>query len=118
MPRKGKHDPTLRHEARGYRYKAWQTMRVLRRRRTTWTEPELAALCECQASTLHPYLLELRRHGYVAVAQAKRNGHRGGHARYRLARDTGPRAPRVRSTGALYDGNLDRLIPPEGAADG
>ena len=114
MGRKRRHDEALRHEARGYRYKAWQTMRVLRKNGTTWTRPELAALCECAVAALQDYIGGLVRHGYVEVARAQRKGRRGGHARYRLARDTGPRAPRVRCTGALYDGNLDRVIPPEG----
>lgn len=104
--------------ARGYREMAWQTMRVLRKGGTPWTQKHLAALCECQTHALAEYVRELVRLGYVTVVRRKRNGQRGGDAVYRLARDTGPLAPRIRMTATIYDPNLETVVEPGSKADG
>lgn len=93
------------HPVSPIRYRLWQTMRVLRR----FTMSQLAASAEVKIAAARTYVLELTRAGYLRVerpAQARRG--RDGEAVRVLARDSGPRPPRVRRDGSVFDPNLDR----------
>lgn len=83
------------------RDRIWQAMRILR----SFTVADLVATAEAGRENARRYVVGLRNAGYVVMARPKRNGHRGGHALYRLVRDTGPHAPRLQSDGRTYDPN-------------
>ena len=87
------------------RYRLWQAMRVLRR----FTISQIAATSEIQHGTAKRYMLELTRAGYVReVAPSKPWLGRDGEAVRILARDSGPRPPRVRVDGTIHDPNVGR----------
>lgn len=88
------------------RDRAWQSMRILR----TFTLPELVATADITPSNAKKYVRGLCTAGYVRVARAKDNGRKGGHALYRLVRDTGPHAPRLQINGLTYDTNTHTVI--------
>lgn len=76
-------------------------MRQLR----SFTTGDLVATAEIGESLAQKYVLALQRAGYLAVLQPKRSGVTGGHAQYRLVRNTGPVAPRINQDG-IFDANL------------
>jgi hypothetical protein len=80
----------------------WQSMRVMR----CFTVAEVMATAEVGASAATKYVRYLLRAGYLRCVVAKRNGRTGGHAQYRLVKDTGPLAPRVGKQ-AIRDPNLE-----------
>lgn len=84
------------------RSRMWQAMRVLRR----FTAPDLIATAEVGDSAAAKYVRYLLRAGYLRCVVAKVNGRTGGHAHYRLVKDTGPFAPRV-GKHAVRDPNLE-----------
>jgi hypothetical protein len=91
----------LFHRVPRARDRAWQSIRILRQ----FTLSDLVATAEIGRDNARKFVTGLCRAGYVRLAQPKRNGHRGGHAVFRLARDTGPHAPRLQSDGRTYDTN-------------
>ena len=115
MPRtKGAH--TRRITLDNSRYKAWQTMRLYKKRGHVFALAELAATDpKLKADNIKVYCRGLVRHGYLQIVVAKANGRRGGHALYRLERDTGPRPPRLHQNGGLFDPNLDMVLEPNPA---
>lgn len=64
--------------------------------------------------TANAYCLCLARAGYLAVIRAAKPGTA---AQYRLARDTGPRAPMIRRGKHVFDPNLNEVVwsPKAGA---
>ena len=83
------------------RDRVWQSMRVMR----TFSQPELVATAEAGRENVRRYVRGLLNAGYLAVVRPTDSGRRGGHAVYRLVRDTGPHAPRLRVDGRTYDVN-------------
>lgn len=84
------------------RQRMWQSMRRL----PEFTTADLVATAEVGYSNAKKYLRALRVAGYLRCARPVRSGATGGHAVYRLARNTGPFAPRI-GKGALRDPNLE-----------
>lgn len=84
------------------RSRMWQSMRVMRR----FTVADLVATAEVGDSAATKYVRYLLRAGYLRCVVAKLNGRTGGHAHYRLLKDTGPFAPRVGKQ-AVSDPNLE-----------
>ena len=83
------------------RARLWQSMRILR----GFQVPDLAATADCKPCTVRAYLGALVKAGHVVAARRPV----GCYDDYRLARDTGPRAPRVWPTKrAVYDANTRR----------
>jgi len=96
------------------RQQAWNSIRVLKR----FTSAQVEATAEISRDNLRKYLKALDRAGYLVLAKPKRNGKSLGHAVWRLARDSGPRAPIVRTAGSgVYDPNQDTLYPYQDEAD-
>jgi hypothetical protein len=90
------------------RQRLWNSIRVLKR----FTAAQIEATAEVSPANLQKYLLALDRSGYLVKVRPKQNGCPGGHALWRLARDSGPRAPIVRNDGSgVYDPNQDQLYP-------
>lgn len=90
------------------RQQAWNSIRVLKR----FTSAQIEATAEIQEENLRKYLKALDRAGYLVLCRPKQNGKPMGHAVWRLARDSGPRAPLVRFDGSgVYDPNHDALYP-------
>ena len=83
------------------RDRLWQSMRML----PEFTLPDLVATAETSYDNAKKYVRGLERAGYLRRAREKRNGRKGGHAAWRLVRDTGPRAPRLCSDGTTWDMN-------------
>jgi hypothetical protein len=83
------------------RQRLWRSMRMLRQ----FSVPDLEATAEAERSHIGVFIRALVAAGYVQVEQPRQNGKRGGHAVYRLIRNTGPVAPRL-ATDGLYDANL------------
>lgn len=90
------------------RQRVWNSIRVLKR----FTAAQLEATATIRRANLQKYLLALDRAGYLTLVRPKQNGKSLGHAIWRLARDTGPRAPIVRTdSSGVYDPNHDALYP-------
>jgi hypothetical protein len=90
------------------RQRLWNSIRVFKR----FTSGQLEATAEVTRANLQKYLLALSRSGYLALARPKQNGKSLGHAVWRLARDSGPHAPIVRTDGSgVYDPNQNQLYP-------
>lgn len=90
------------------RQQAWNSIRVLKR----FTTAQIEATAEISRDNLRKYLKALDRAGYLVMVRPKQNGKSLGHAVWRLARDTGPRAPIVRTdSSGVYDPNHDALYP-------
>jgi hypothetical protein len=82
------------------RAKLWQSMRVLLR----FDIAQLVVTTEAKRSNAQDYVSRLVASGYLRQAQKANPSARRG-ALYQLVRDTGPRAPITRKTGATYDPN-------------
>lgn len=87
------------------RSRAWQAMRIL----LEFSVPELAATADADASNVYRMVRQLVSVGYAECIHTS-SGETGDHARYRLLRDTGPHAPRLRTDGAIYDLNRQELV--------
>ena len=87
------------------RQKMWRSMRILRR----FTAAEIEATAEAGTSNVQRYVKALLRAGFLRIARPKREGVKGGHPVYQLARDSGPKPPRVRVDGSVYDANTDEV---------
>lgn len=109
--------PTRRHAVLGARQRAWNALRVYK----VFTAAEIGPVADIGAANLQKYLLALHRAGYLRLERAKRNGRVCGHAVHRLARNSGPRCPIVRTDGSgVYDPNTRTVYPfaQEEPADG
>lgn len=90
------------------RQRAWTAMRIFK----TFTSAQIEAAAEIERFNLRKYLQALHRAGYLVLWRPKRNGSTGGHAVWRLARDSGPDAPHPRRGGTgVYDPNRDVVHP-------
>ncbi|MFP4131294.1 MAG: hypothetical protein ACLFTX_06545 [Thiohalospira sp.] len=87
------------------RSRIWQSMRVLR----VFDIPALAATAEAGLANVSTYVSSLVRAGVVAQQQERQSGVKGGHAVYRLVRDLGPHAPRLRKDG-VWDPNKQQRL--------
>jgi hypothetical protein len=83
------------------RDRAWQSMRILR----MFTLPDLIATAEIGESNVMAYVARLERSGYLRCIQPRQSGRKGGHASWRLIRNSGPYAPRLTRAGAVFDPN-------------
>ena len=90
------------------RYRAWQSMRILRR----FSIQDLVATAWISKVNAKKYVSLLQQCGYVRTAIANRNGCRGDHAVYRLTKNTGPKPPRMRGDG-MFDPNTGEEFPNE-----
>ncbi len=84
------------------RQRMWDSMIALRR----FTLADLVATGEVSYSHAKKYVGALKREGYVVCVRPVRSGVAGGDALWRLARDTGPYAPRIGAR-RLRDPNLE-----------
>ena len=88
----------------------WAAMRILRE----FTAAQVATVCEVEnKASVATYIGQLRRAGFVAVS---RRGNQGLHepAVFRVARNTGPKAPALVGKGtAMFDPNTDQEHPFE-----
>lgn len=88
--------------------RAWNSIRVFKR----FTSDQVEATADIRRNNLSKYLKALHQTGYLVRVRPKQNGKSLGHAVWRLARDSGPRAPIVRTDGSgVYDPNQDTLYP-------
>lgn len=91
----------------------WRALRVLK---GDINARELAAHASTSQipvaeSAAKDYLKHLKHAGYIAVTtDAKRIGTVAKQARYRLARNTGPRPLMVQKTATVYDPNIDEIV--------
>lgn len=83
------------------RYRMWRSMRILRR----FTAPDLIATAAANRDNVARYVRGLVEDGYLKISTPKRDGIKGGHIVYVLARDTGPNPPRIGKFG-VFDPNL------------
>lgn len=98
---------TQRHRAGlDVRQQAWASMRVFK----VFTTEQIEATAGITRDNLRKYVKALHRAGYLCIARPKQNGKSQGHAIWRLARNSGTRAPIVRMDGSgVYDPNHDAL---------
>lgn len=97
-----------RRSGQDVRQRAWTAMRIFK----TFTSAQIEATAEIERYNLRKYLQALRRAGYLIVLRPKHNGFTGGHAVWRLARDSGTKAPSPRRGGTgVYDPNRDIVYP-------
>lgn len=90
------------------RQRAWTAMRIFK----TFSVAQIEATAEIERENLRKYLKALHRAGYLVLHRPKRNGQAGGHAVWRLARDSGPTAPHPLHGGAgVYDPNSGAVHP-------
>ena len=89
------------------RDRIWQSMRILRR----FTLPDLAATAEAGENNCLKYTRELTAGGIVRVIKPHESGHKNGHIIWFLVRDLGPKSPRLRKDGTLFDPNTDAVLP-------
>jgi len=80
---------TMAQKEKSPRQRAWKAMRILSR----WTLGDLEATAEITRCNAESFVYALVKAGYVRCVQAKRNGVKGGYAKYQLIRNTGPRSP-------------------------
>lgn len=84
------------------RQRIWQALRVMRE----FTVAEIIATAEASATNTRHYLRSLAKADYVLCVRSRHSGYSGGHALWRLVRDTGPYAPRIGARG-VQDPNLE-----------
>ncbi len=90
------------------RQRAWTAMRIFK----VFTLAQIEATADIERENVRNYVKALHRAGYLVLWRPKRNGSPGGHAVWRLARDSGPNAPIVRRKSAgVYDPNRDIVHP-------
>lgn len=92
------------------RDRIWQSMRILRR----FTLPDLAATAEAGENNCLKYTRGLTAGGIVRVIKPKESGYKNGHIVWFLARDLGPKSPRLRKDGTIFDPNTDAVLPGMG----
>ncbi|EAU53560.1 hypothetical protein [Mariprofundus ferrooxydans] len=95
------------------RYRAWQSMRMLRR----FTIPEIVATAEISDSNATKYIRALVASGHLRIARAKRHGSAGGHAIYAVANNSGPIQPVAGKGGVVFDPNSGKTFDPAEVSD-
>lgn len=93
-----------RNRVNSARTRAWTSMRVMRR----FSMPELMATASIGKINVRKYVGALRRFGYVRLACASRFEPGSFHV-FQLIRNTGPKAPILRSNGEVFDPNTEAL---------
>ena len=88
------------------RDRIWQSMRILRR----FSLPDLVVTAETGESTCLKYTRGLCAAGIVRILSPRENGVKGGHVQWALARDLGPKAPRLRADGTTFDPNTGAVL--------
>lgn len=88
------------------RDRIWQSMRILRR----FSLPDLVATAEAGDTNCLKYTRGLSAAGIVRLVQPKDSGKKGGHVQWALARDLGPKAPRLRADGTTFDPNTGAVL--------
>jgi len=88
----------------------WRTIKILKE----GTAAEFAAAAsqagtEISEVTAREYLHYLARAGYVVAAGGGKAGHPG-RTRYRFLRSTGPQAPQIQRTKAVWDPNIRKVV--------
>jgi hypothetical protein len=83
------------------RQRMWQAMRVARQ----FSAADIVATAEVTPNHARKYLRMLAAHGYIACIRERQSGVAGAGTLWRLARDTGPYAPRVGKQ--LRDPNIE-----------
>lgn len=92
----------------GDRSKIWASMRML----PSFTTAELVATAEAGVNNTTRYVHALARAGYLRKLSDCKSGLTGGHAVWKLVRNTGPHAPRARTQGAVLDINTGQSFVP------
>jgi hypothetical protein len=84
--------------------KIWRVVRMLKRS----TSAEIEAGAGVSSATARRWIARLRRAGYLSVVGRLKMCRGRGSARriYHLAKDTGPRPPRIARDGTVFDPNL------------
>ena len=83
--------------AKGLRQRAWEELRLRTLHGEALSMPELAALIDVETLDLRDYISGLIAAGYLAKVRAPK---RGVPAAYRVVRDNGAEAPRVKRDGS------------------
>lgn len=91
------------------RYRAWQSMRILRR----FTLPDLVATAEINNNNAQKYVDALSKGGYLRLVKPRASGVKGGHAVWQLVKNTGPNPPRIWSNGRIWDPNTGEEVDDE-----
>lgn len=86
----------------------WKAMRML----PTYTLDTLRVTTECGRGSVQDMNTALVKVGYVRLVQAHQPGVPGMHAIYKLIRNTGPLAPRLRDV-SIFDVNLQVEVTRE-----
>ncbi len=88
------------------RQRIWRSMQIEQQ----FSVMGIVATAECRHSSVRALIAALLRVGYVRELQ--RSNHRSGEGSiYRLVKNTGPFAPRLRKDGTVYDLNLKQTLP-------
>lgn len=93
--------PLKRNRRNSARNQAWASMRVMRR----FNAPDIQTTAGLARSNARKYIAALVRHGYLRLL-SKTRFEAGSYNTYLLVRDTGPKAPILRSDGSLFDPNM------------
>ncbi len=93
------------------RARAWLAMRMLR----TFDAPALITACGITRDNAVKYLAELAGAGFVRRLSDYAGGKAGVFREYRIARDSGPKAPITSRDGAVYDQNTSKRYARGGA---
>jgi hypothetical protein len=94
------------------RSRYWRMMGIAVR----FTAQDIAATTETGVRPARAYIVGLVKAGYIQV-ERQTTYEVGDYTIYRLVKNTGPLAPRLRNDGTVYDPNLDpALAPAAGAA--
>lgn len=96
------------------RDRAWDAMRILRQ----FTAADLCTTAEIGEDNAWRYLRGLAANGYLLQVRGTVSGAVGGHALWRLIKNTGPHAPRLHADGFLYDPNTRQVLDPATRAAG
>lgn len=83
--------------AKGLRQRAWEELRLRTLHGDPVSMPDLAAILDVETLELRDYLAGLVAAGYVQMIRANK---RGAPASYKVVRDNGAEAPRVKRDGA------------------
>lgn len=89
---------------RNARYRAWQSMRILRR----FTVADLMATAEISRHNVEPFLRRLERFGYIRRVGQRRAGYQHP-VLWMMVRNTGPNPPRCMRDGGIFDPNTGEV---------
>lgn len=83
----------------------WMALRALK----LFSPADLALTSETKFETARKYCSFLRKAGYLKVAQESVPGRQTVY-RFNEARNTGPQAPQIKRSKALYDPNIEKVV--------